>query len=135
ARRSRIAPPASPPSLPPRSVVPQPNLARDRAQLVARSDREDAALPPVAALERRRDEPRRLEMTAVPPERRVRVVDEHERFAHEALELHEVADVPLVRSAVALLARELRNHRLDRRPARPEPSRADVREQLRVALR
>src|SRR5438552_206464 len=74
-------------------------------------------------------------MAAVPAKCRIRVVDEYERVAHETLEVDEMADVPLVRSAVGCLARELCDHRFGRWLARPKPARADIRDQLRITLR
>ena len=58
-----------------------------------------------ADLLRRRDETGRLQVPAVPPEGRVRVVDEHERPTDQTLQVDEVADIPLVPTPVGPFSR------------------------------
>src|SRR5438552_9980429 len=101
----------------PASVVPDADLEAelecdgpDRICTLRRQDCENSALAAVPAEQRRRDHAWRLQVIAVPTQGRVRIADGDQcvlRSPDQHRQLDEMADVPIRRRTLDLLAREL----------------------------
>src|SRR2546427_7102889 len=120
----------------PASVVPhadlEPELACDRLDCICvlrRQGCKHSALAAVAAEQRRRDHAWWLQMMAVPTQGRVRIADGDQwvlRSPDQHRQLHEMADVPVWRRTLDLLARKLTEQHVRIGAAAPQAPRADV---------
>src|SRR3989454_5807557 len=129
----------------PASVVPdadlEPELACDRLDCICvlrRQDGKNAALAAVTAEQRRRDHAWRLQVMAVPTQGRVRIADGDQcvlRSADEHRQLDEMADVPIWRWTLDLLARELTQQHVRIGAAAPKAPGADVGDEARAQIR
>src|SRR2546428_1167912 len=129
----------------PASVVPdadlEPELACDRLDYICvlrRQGCKHSALAAVAAEQRRRDRAWRLQMMAVPTQGRVRIADGDQcalRSADEHRQLDEMADVPIRRRTLDLLARELTQEHVRIGAAAPQAPGADVGDEARAQTR
>src|SRR5438876_9778002 len=120
---------------PPASVVPdadlEPELACDRLDCICMLRRQDGKHPArasITAKQRRRDHAWWLQVMAIPTQGRVRIADGDQcvlRSPDQHRQLDEMADVPVRRPSLDLLARELTQQHVRIGPAAPQASGAD----------